>query len=90
MDSTPNYDGLYDIIKEIRSNKFCDFYIGFGKLYKLVVEYLVFIKFCLCDKYCLDPHVRVAGRLDDVKQAREKIMQLLDTRVSYLELREVK
>ncbi|XP_028167373.1 protein bicaudal C homolog 1 [Ostrinia furnacalis] len=27
-----------------------------------------------------DPHVRVAGRLDDVKLAREKIMQLLDTR----------
>ncbi|KOB67560.1 Bicaudal C [Operophtera brumata] len=27
-----------------------------------------------------DPHVRVAGRIDDVKQAREKIMQLLDTR----------
>ncbi|KAM3959681.1 protein bicaudal C [Aphomia sociella] len=27
-----------------------------------------------------DPHVRVAGRPDDVKLAREKIMQLLDTR----------
>ncbi|KAI8439165.1 hypothetical protein MSG28_013012 [Choristoneura fumiferana] len=27
-----------------------------------------------------DPHVRVAGRVDDVKLAREKIMQLLDTR----------
>ncbi|CAG4994704.1 unnamed protein product [Parnassius apollo] len=27
-----------------------------------------------------DPHVRVAGRLDDVKLAREKIMQVLDTR----------
>ncbi|XP_026321181.1 protein bicaudal C homolog 1 [Hyposmocoma kahamanoa] len=27
-----------------------------------------------------DPHVRVAGRADDVKLAREKIMQLLDTR----------
>ncbi|XP_026495794.2 protein bicaudal C [Vanessa tameamea] len=27
-----------------------------------------------------DPHVRIAGRPDDVKLAREKIMQLLDTR----------
>ncbi|XP_039756089.1 protein bicaudal C [Pararge aegeria] len=27
-----------------------------------------------------DPHVRIAGRSDDVKLAREKIMQLLDTR----------
>ncbi|XP_041982376.1 protein bicaudal C homolog 1 isoform X2 [Aricia agestis] len=27
-----------------------------------------------------DPHVRIAGRVDDVKLAREKIMQLLDTR----------
>ncbi|XP_026741713.1 protein bicaudal C-like isoform X2 [Trichoplusia ni] len=27
-----------------------------------------------------DPHVRVAGRTDDVKLAREKIIQLLDTR----------
>lgn len=32
----------------------------------------------------LDPHVRVAGRPDDVKLAREKIMQLLDTRVSFM------
>ncbi|CAH2242521.1 jg3836 [Pararge aegeria aegeria] len=28
----------------------------------------------------IDPHVRIAGRSDDVKLAREKIMQLLDTR----------
>ncbi|XP_013140766.1 PREDICTED: uncharacterized protein LOC106105087 [Papilio polytes] len=27
-----------------------------------------------------DPHVRIAGRADDVKRAREKIMQVLDTR----------
>lgn len=27
-----------------------------------------------------DPHVRVAGKIDDVKIARERIMQLLDTR----------
>lgn len=25
-----NNDGLYDVIKEIRSNKFCDFYKEFG------------------------------------------------------------
>ncbi|XP_068618033.1 protein bicaudal C [Battus philenor] len=27
-----------------------------------------------------DPHVRIAGRIDDVQLAREKIMQVLDTR----------
>ncbi|CAK1550383.1 unnamed protein product [Leptosia nina] len=27
-----------------------------------------------------DPHVRIAGRIEDVKLAREKIMQVLDTR----------
>ncbi|XP_033227977.1 protein bicaudal C isoform X2 [Belonocnema kinseyi] len=29
-----------------------------------------------------DPHIKVAGRLDDVRAAKEKIMQILDTRQS--------
>jgi hypothetical protein len=29
-----------------------------------------------------DPHIKVAGRLDDVRSAKEKIMEILDTRVS--------
>ena len=32
--------------------------------------------------YLTDPHIKVAGRLDDVRAAKEKIMQILDTRVS--------
>lgn len=38
-----NNEGLYDVIKEIRSNKFCDFYKGFCKFLNAVVE-----KKCYC------------------------------------------
>lgn len=31
--------------------------------------------------FCADPHVRVIGRMENVKLARDKIMQLLDTKV---------
>lgn len=31
-----------------------------------------------------DPHIKVAGRLDDVRAAKEKIMEVLDTRVNFL------
>lgn len=30
-----------------------------------------------------DPHVRVAGKAENTKLARDKIMQMLDTRVNY-------
>jgi len=33
-----------------------------------------------------DPHIKVAGRLDDVRTAKEKIMEVLDTRVSSLSI----
>lgn len=31
-----------------------------------------------------DPHIKVAGRLNDVRSAKEKIMEVLDTRVSHV------
>lgn len=31
--------------------------------------------------YHLDPHVRIAGRPEDVQAAKERIMTVLDTRV---------
>lgn len=30
----------------------------------------------------VDPHVRIAGRLEDVQTAKERVMTVLDTRVS--------
>lgn len=30
-----------------------------------------------------DPHVRVAGRQEDVKVAKDKVMEVLDTRVIF-------
>lgn len=38
-----NNEGLYDVIKEIRSNKFCDFYRGFCKFLNTVVEKSVIV-----------------------------------------------
>lgn len=61
--------------------------ISFAVLYRFLVSFVRLImtryNFELAKVFCVhsDPHVRIAGRLDDVKLAREKIMQLLDTRV---------
>lgn len=69
---------LNEVIEKIKrsqiTQKFCEFC---GK-------YLTDYCQCLLVKVillCIDPHVRVAGRPDDVRLAREKIMRLLDTRV---------
>jgi hypothetical protein len=36
----------------------------------------------ICNSFTLtDPHVRVAGRREDVKVAKDKVMEVLDTRV---------
>lgn len=56
--------------------------VGENKFSLKCMGKLKFILIFLSVIFCLDPHVRVAGRPNDVKLAREKIIQLLDTRVS--------
>lgn len=45
----------------------------------------LFIVHCVMNCFLrlfLDPHIKVVGRQEDVQAAKEKIMQILDTRVS--------
>jgi len=35
--------------------------------------------------FCIsDPHIKVSGKRDNVKEAKEKIMSVLDTKVSQI------
>lgn len=57
-----------------------------AQLHKGNITLLFFYFFIMSKTYklvFLDPHVRVAGRIENVKMARDRIMQSLDTRVSY-------
>lgn len=36
----------------------------------------------LCFWFLTDPHIKVSGKKEDVKEAKEMIMSVLDTKVS--------
>lgn len=36
----------------------------------------------LCSWFLTDPHIKVSGKKEDVKEAKEMIMSVLDTKVS--------
>lgn len=38
--------------------------------------------FTLCVSFLIDPHIKVSGKKEDVKEAKEMIMSVLDTKVS--------
>lgn len=45
----------------------------------------VTLQYCHLFTLCFaDPHIKVSGKRDDVKEAKEKIMSVLDTKVSYI------
>lgn len=48
----------------------------------------IFIDILLCFSYkfisFIDPHIKVSGKKENVKEAKEKIMSVLDTKVRKL------
>lgn len=42
------------------------------------IGFLLFLKVFIC---FIDPHIKVSGKKENVKEAKEKIMSVLDTKV---------
>lgn len=46
-----------------------------------MTDFLVFFFFLQVSIYFIDPHIKVSGKKENVKEAKEKIMSVLDTKV---------